>query len=705
MCWFLCFPGSSLPACAQENQPVKETHKTKESENIRKARTVRNNQQDEEQEEQIKSIIATLADDLPEGEQLADYSDKLLFLSRHPLNLNTATTQQLKQLFFLSPLNINNLLIHIEQKGKLIDVLELQSIPDFDSATIAKLLPFITLKLDPAYRHVSPALMLQKGNNELLGRYAQTLEKQKGYTNLPGSRYLGTPQKLLLKYRYTFGDLLSAAILLKKDAGEAFFSGSNKSGFDFISGSLALKKTGRINKLIIGDYSLQFGQGLTLWSGFSFGKGADVAGVAKKDIGLSPYTSGSEYSFFRGIATNVKLFKNIALTSYISLRHLDSGLSADTLNQLSVSGINTSGLHRTASEIGNQGTLRQLFYGSALQYDNSKLNLGIVVARSLYSHPFVTGNKLYNFYNFSGTNLTNIGIQYSYTIRNIYLFGETAKSLPGGFATLNGIMTSLAARVSAVVLYHNYAKNHINFYSQGLAEGSDTKNEKGIYAGINISPARHWTISSYLHTFQFPWLKYRIDASATGDELMGQLTYQPSKAFNALLRFKTKASPQNTNQVLPFNSIEQVKNENYRLELNWKLSKKISCQSRAEMSRYRKTPGATTSGYLIYQDIDYSSASAPISGNIRLAGFATPDYNSRIYAYEDDLLYASGSGLYYGKGMRTYLNVKYRITRQLQFWLKYSLSIYAGQEKTGTALDEIDGNKKSELKAQLRYQF
>ncbi|WP_235972664.1 hypothetical protein [Pedobacter ghigonis] len=57
-----------------------------------------------------------------------------------------------------------------------------------------------------------------------------------------------------------------------------------------------------------GDYTLQFGQGLTLWSGFSFDKGPDVTSVAKKDLGLRPYTSTNEYSFFRGAAATINLF-------------------------------------------------------------------------------------------------------------------------------------------------------------------------------------------------------------------------------------------------------------------------------------------------------------------------------------------------------------------------------------------------------------
>jgi len=97
--------------------------------------------------------------------------------------------------------------------------------------------------------------------------------------------------------------------------------------------------------------------------------------------------------------------------------------------------------------------------------------------------------------------------------------------------------------------------------------------------------------------------------------------------------------------------------------------------------------------------------SAALSANFRLAWFSTPSYDTRIYAYEDDVLYASGSGLYNGNGFRIYLNLKYRMTRQLYLWSKIALYYYPGQLTIGTGLDELSGNKKSEIKLQLRYQF
>ena len=56
----------------------------------------------------------------------------------------------------------------------------------------------------------------------------------------------------------------------EKDAGEEFFQGSQKNGFDFYSAHLFVQGFGTIKQLAIGDFQAQFGQGLTFWSGLAF---------------------------------------------------------------------------------------------------------------------------------------------------------------------------------------------------------------------------------------------------------------------------------------------------------------------------------------------------------------------------------------------------------------------------------------------------
>ena len=644
----------------------------------------------------IKELLEGIVDDLPEDFDFSELSERLIFLKKHPINLNRTNPEELKSLFFLSPLQIANFFSYLYANNKLIDVLELQAIPGFDDKTIQKVLHFVRINEADLREKITFKNLMRIGENDLVIRYARTLEEQKGFKYLSGSRYLGTPEKLMLRYKYNFSNRLTASIVMEKDAGEKLNP--------FIAANLTINDMGKVKKLIIGDYSLQFGQGLTLWSGFGFGKGPDVTSMAKKDDGIKPYSSANEYSFFRGIGTKIFLSKSINLTSFWSSRKYDATVTIDNEGNEVISTLNETGYHRTLSEINNKNKVSQNTYGAVLEYRENALNLGAIVYQSNYNKAFITDDPTYRLFNFTGKQLTNSGFHYNYTFKNIYFFGEIAKSLKGGTALMNGLLISLSNQVSAVVLQRRYEKTYHNFFNQAPAE-SGGSNENGVYTGLNISPSKKWMLSLYADYFKFPWLKFRIDAPSQGYELLAQLSYTPSKTFKVNMRYKSELKQQNTDLDVPINYLDEVKKQTLRIDANWKLNKTISLQNRIEVSAYQKGDAKTELGYLIYQDFALSPVRAKLSANLRVSYFNTPSYNSRLYAYEDDILYNFTFGMYSGKGFRNYMNVKYKLLKNTDVWLRYALFYYKNIAVIGSNLDEINGNKKSEVKFQLRYQF
>lgn len=653
----------------------------------------------------IKDLIESIAENLPEDYDLSELQDRLTYFRKYPINLNKTNAEELKTLVFLSPLQISNLFEHIRKNGQLIDILELQSIAGFDVKTISLLMPFVTLEQSGLVDKITTQNLLKFGNNDLIVRYGRVLERAKGYTELPGSRYLGTPDRYLFRYRYTYGNRISASLVFEKDAGEHLFNGPKQKPFDFLSGHIALFNTGKIKKLVIGDYSMQFGQALTLWSGFAFGKSPDVATVAKSDVGLRAYTSANEFAFLRGTAATINLAKNIDFSPFVSHRKLDASVKIDANSESVITSINETGLHRTQSEIDNKNSTEQIVYGGVLQYKTNLFNVGAVAYHTSLNKRLIPGTSLYQQYNFSGKELTNLGAHYSYTYKNIYFFGEFGQALDAGLAYVNGALVSLSSTVSAVVLHRNYQNNYHNFFNQATAEASQAFNEKGFYTGLNINPSKKWSIQLYGDYFKFPWLKFRVDAPSEGYELLSQVSYTPSKTFRATLRFKTELKEQNTSLTVPFNYLDDVKRENYRVDVKWALGKLLSFQNRVEVVQFKKGDTDAEFGYLIYQDVNYSPLSSRFSGNFRIAYFNTASFNSRIYAYEDDVLYNFTFGLYNGKGLRGYTNLKYNLAKRLDVWARLAVYNYENLQNVGSGLDEITGKMKSEVRFQLRYQF
>src|SRR5690606_33358426 len=104
-------------------------------------------------------------------------------------------------------------------------------------------------------------------------------------------------------------------------------------------------------------------------------------------------------------------------------------------------------------------------------------------------------------------------------------------------------------------------------------------------------------------------------------------------------------------------------------------------------------------------DVLFSSLKSRFSANTRFAIFDTQGFNSRIYAYENDVLVSFSAPRFQNRGIRCYLNGKLKVGKNTDLWLRYAVTRYINVNEIGSGLDKIEGNKKSEVRAQLRFQF
>jgi len=654
----------------------------------------------------VEAIIESVAENAGEDFDYSELVERLNFYRKNPINLNKTGRDKLEELMFLSPLQINQLLAHRGENGNFLELYELQSIDALDLETIKKLLPFITLGENNPLQGLTFKSLLQNGSNDVLFTYGQVIQRQQGYASgESSSKYLGSPQRFLTRYRYHYGQHLSAAITMEKDAGEGFFSGKHQYGFDFYSGSLFYKNDGKIKKVALGDYSLQFGQGLTLWSGLSFSKGAAITTAVKNDIGLKAYTSTNEALFLRGFASTLN-FKMIEVTPFISYRQIDAGISRyEQSDEGEVTSLSQSGLHRTANEISKRNNLSQLLYGANVQYNGKALKVGSVAYQTSFNKSFEEGVQPYNRFEFSGNRLSNIGLYYNYAWRNIYFFGEAAHSLNSGSAYLNGAMASLTSKVALVLFQRNYAKNYHSFFNQALSEGSNAVNEKGLYSGLVITPNRKYELSAYADFFRFPWLRFQADAPSSGYELLTQFTYSPNKKIKTMARYKLENKQENDGIENALNFLEDVRRQNFRVEINYKINGAFQLRNRAEAVVYQKGNGAHETGFILFQDVVYNPMKSKLTGNFRIGLFDTQSFNTRIYAYESDVLYGFSAPAYQNKGIRFYANSRYKINKRADLWCRYAISSYSNIDEVGSGGDKISGNNKSDFKVQLRLQF
>lgn len=635
------------------------------------------------------------------------YLQQMAHLLKEPVHLNTATESDLKELVVLSPLQIHNLLSYRGLFGSFINIYELQAIPAWNVSMLQKIKPYVTVS-----QKVSAVQTmgdrLHDGVRTVLVRVSQTLEKAKGYLPDTGrtNYYAGSPQKLLMRFKYQYKNLLQYGFTCEKDAGEQFFKGSQRTGFDFYSAHFYAQHLGLIKSFALGDFIVNLGQGLTQWQGLAFKKSADVLNIKRQADVLRPYNSSGEITFNRG--AGITLQKDaLEATAFISYRKLDANFISDTLtNEDYVSSLQTSGYHRTRGEIEDKNSQGQFTAGGNLSFSNKSLHFGLNGVYYHFALPIIKGPDLYNRYALSGRRWGNYSLDYSYTFKNIHFFGEAAidKNLDKAF--INGLLISTDVRVDMSFLYRNISKAYQSLYSNAFTENTFPSNESGFFGGISMYPSDSWKIDAYADLFHFPWLRYRVDAPVSGQDYLVQVTYKPNKQLEVYTRLRAEEKSINMNPAaFPLNPVHKVPRQNWRTQWSYKLTASTTLRSRVELLWYDKKGNATENGFLAYTDIIYKPQLRHYSGNIRFQYFETGGYNSRLYAFEDDVLYSYSIPVFYDKGYRYYLNFTYDPTKNFSIWIRIAQSIFPGKLKIGSGLDEITGNTKSELKMQAILTF
>lgn len=633
---------------------------------------------------------------------------QLQLFRKHPLSLNTATPDDLRELGLLTPVQVDQLISYRDQLGPFISLDELQAIPGWDPVTARKVRPYLTVSYAPAGR-ASIRKMIMHAEQSILLRGGQVLEKASGYhkpDSSASSYYPGSGQKWLLRYSGNYKRRLQWGILAEKDAGEQFFKGRQRMGFDFYSFHVLIRDLGHIKTLVIGDYTVNLGQGLVQWQGLGFTKSADAMAIKREGDVFRAYRSAGEYNFHRGVAISIRKWKKEAGV-FGSYKKTDANRAMDTLSGSNyITSLQTSGYHRTGSESADKGSVREFITGAYLKGRIGPFRLGAQFLTYRFSGEMRKPGYPYNKYGFQGRSLTNYSLDFGFTRQNLHWFGEIAGTGKGDMALVSGVMVSVAHTADISLLYRNISKGYQSFYSSAFTESSAPVNESGIYAGITLRPTADLRIDAFADIYRFPWLKYRVDKPSTGSEFFVQAFLKPSKQWELYTRYRRRSGLINDNPAeLTLSPVMPEIRKNWRMQIQYKISPSMVMRSRTEWLWYNKPGERPEEGFFISLDMLYKYPKKPLNAGIRLQYFETDGYNSRIYAFENDVLYYYSIPVFYDKGYRYYININYDFNKKLSAWLKWSQVVYPGKTLIGSGLDQIPGNRKSEIRLQVMAHF
>jgi len=678
--------------------------------------------------------VERLAEDSDDDIDYEDLLDNYIFLSDNPIDLNSDDVVRLAELHLISAFQLEEIKKYRRYYGDFLFMDELEMVEGFDEMTLSIIRPLVTIETNKNKNKLSFRNMARYGKHQLLGRYEQVLEKQQGYLPIddsallakPNSRYLGCPQKLQFRYNYSYRNKIRAGFVVEKDAGEMFFTdkvsdtikallGKNyRRGFDFIGFHLYAKDLGIVKAAVLGDYQLSFGQGLTMWSGMSFGKAGAGSSVMKQARGIAPKASASEYGYMRGAAVTLGAGP-FSGTVFYSHRWIDANVAvADSIENEAelVSSLQETGYHRTIGELLDRHSIRQQVVGGHLTYAIAHFEVGYTAYHTWLSTPLELRPSHYNQYYFQGKSLTNQGVDFKFVKGKYAVFGEMAMSLnfdstnlvqtqrPWALAGLVGLTVKPAGYLNFTVMYRDYGRAYQNLLSNAFGEGSRNQGQRGVYLGVEVAPAPYWTILAYADQFQFTWLTSTVNSPSRGHDYYLRINHSFNRRTSAYLQFRSKTKMKNSTDAEVFSHYPIFYTKNtVRFNINYQVWD-LHFGNKAEYAHYRNEDGTHQHGYFLCQDIAYKPENLPFSLTFRYAIFDAKDYNARVYAYESDVLYSFSVPAMYGKGMRFYLLGKVKLFNSLTLYARIGRTIYSDRDTVGTGLTQIDKNHKTDLKVE-----
>ena len=637
---------------------------------------------------------------------------------RHPININKATQSDFEQLKLLTPEQIIAILKHRNQQGLYFTLYELQSV--LELTTIQRILPFITVDNDLNDYQLPLNQWFKRGKNDVFVRIDRRLEKSKGYKKDGATEgvYLGDANKLYARYRYSFGNKLSYGMTLEKDAGERF-----NPKLDFVSFHFQINNMYKgLKTLCLGDYSVSLGQGLIHENGFNLGKSALVLSTEKIAPPVKRYSSSNEANFLRGAAAHFDLSSlfggkrgNTEGVLFASYRQRDGNLikpltidSSD--NALIISALQSVGFHRTRAEIEDKNAVNLLTLGGRIFHTIRRGSIALNTVFNQFDKAIQPRDEPYNRHAFKGKNLLNISTDYKWTYKNVHLFGETALSDNLAYATLNGLILGLDKRLSFSALHRFFSLKYQALNAQPFSESSKINDENGLYIGLEYKLSKRFIISAYADFWQHQWWRFRVDAPSNGHEYFVKSAFK-FKNTEGYIQLKTKTKQENTTRPdsAKINQIMDKTKAQMRFHFQNKLTKHLTLRNRLELSAYQDEQ--QSKGFVIWQDIIWKGTLTakrtddPLSITSRLAFFDTDNYQSAIYAFENDLMYNFNVQPYYYRGTRFYINVGYHFNKNMLLECRLARTHLTNKNTIGSGLDEIKGNHRTDVKVQVHFSF
>ena len=658
-------------------------------------------------EEYAESIA--IVEDPQQGDP--ELQAEIVHLLDNPVNINSADLDVLVTAGLISRGQLLGINSYRKLYGDLVSIYELQAVPGFDYETVRRLLPHVQVMAGIKDRLLE-SRAINRGRHSLNLLTGSILERSRGYLGNQSEQptYTGSPLRVRLQYNYESRHV-QFGLTGDKDAGEPFFSQSNRKGFDSYNYHLFIRNASRwVPVVAIGNFNYGLGQGLISGGAFSLGKGPVLQSIWRAPATIRPIRSSNENQYKNGFAAILQPFRDFRILLALSSVQRDANIAVRSEpggeQRRVFTSLQSSGLHRSASEIEDRKSIKHRNAAMGIRFDRKQLQLGLNFSWHQFNIPQSPGHTLYNQGRLRGRELLNTSADFNILLGTWKLFGEIALSGSSAAAGTLSALVSLNPRTDLVLNVRSFSKGFTTIESSAFSESSSPRNETGIFTGTRIKPGGRWEFTAFIDVWRHSHPTFQSDLPSAGHEVLLKAEYKVRHSINVYAQLKLKQReitiriPDRKTE-----SLASTRKVTLRLHMETHVNKSVVLRTRAEFSRYRGAESSKSHGVLLLQDVLVQPLSWPVHVSGRIALFDVTDYNARIYAYESDYTGLFGIPPYYGTGLRTYINIRWRASRKLRLDARLSRWKYSNQTSIGSGYDTINGNKKTEWRVRLQYRL
>lgn len=658
-----------------------------------------------QEDDMVDYILDDIADAMDEDGRLDETAMEELAelgaLADDPLDINSATAEELSQLIFLTDNKIRSIINHKQMVGKIRSVQELTTIRGLTYGDIFKMRHFVYIG-----EGIDTATIRKNLKIETLGRIGRRWPESRGYigSDTTASPYTGGHWGQLARVKGEVGKVVGFGMVAENDAGEPQMKdGAGLADFGGWYLSMTPKR-GAVRRAVVGHYHLRLGQGLGVWTGFGLSPTTTGISTGRAATGVSPTLSAAESGYLRGGAIELR-HKWLRGTAWVSVTEADATKKIDEDGETYVSSFRTSGLHRTETERQYRHNDRVTAMGAHASADVGVARIGVGYNTWHTETPLGSEGKMYLVNRPEGDRINTLSLDARWYIRRVHVFGEAAMQGRDGIGGIVGMEVDAGSGTSVALSIRRFGTNYYAALSQPATHCSTSGGEGGMTMGVTFQPTGKISVSGVVDYWRLRWLKSNIWSPTTGWKARVNADIYPTSRTEAHLSVRhTKDEKTTTNSdgtlrgTLATTHLTRIK-ATYSVTPNGIFKTTTAAEFTHE--------GGTADGHGIMagQDMKVSPEGGKFALSLAAAYFNTTDYACRVFVRQPRMVYDMRFASYSGEGVSASGMVTLGPWAGVKAWAWVAYAWQCGRETVGTGYDETPGGGRFDVKLQVQWKL